>query len=529
METIVACKEGADKAFGQKKYKDAIVLYSKALQRIEKTEAFPRVIVPLIDALKAHHSVQFDQQAIRHAVPDTSRVFVFCRDSLPNQRFEEVKWHATLFIDRAEDAKTYELFYKSLINRSKSYYQAGAEGYALMDLYAAGPLVRLKDVWHAATICNRLHADLILSTIYIGLLKNMHVNSVAREVAAKKVNPVLMRVINLSSKPLHHVVNMRPENKPLSLDGQQLATLMPYITVLSSAQMAVRPQPQYVPPPLKGVAITDSPMHGLGMFATRGFANGQVIAQLQPYVMYNVREDVCQVCNKKGEVVCPKCGEETFCSQACLRHGRALYHDAICGPGLRGMQRYLREHGRTTSSRVQGLVLKLLAMARQQGLGSVFDLPLVQKLSAALPQHGRVLVESVYLPYRRTMHLLFRDHPKQEFWSFLSPEGYLLLRTCVMLNCFERSSPPECGNDTDEFGASGGAALYDAFTFINHSCIPSASLQNNCCLVARSAIQAGDEVTISYIAFDASVERRHEMLEQYGFQCRCMLCMLVQK
>lgn len=50
---------------------------------------------------------------------------------------------------------------------------------------------------------------------------------------------------------------------------------------------------------------------------------------------------------------------------------------------------------------------------------------------------------------------------------------------------------------------------------------PGAELQ----LVARRAIAAGDEVTITYL--DSSlpvVERRARLQGSYGFQCTCPLC-----
>ena len=77
-----------------------------------------------------------------------------------------------------------------------------------------------------------------------------------------------------------------------------------------------------------------------------------------------------------------------------------------------------------------------------------------------------------------------------------------------------------------------GTALFDRLACINHSCAPNAEVwpsrdgSHEARLVARRAIAAGDEVTISYIDANqrAGVRERRRELCEYGFVCACAKC-----
>ena len=81
---------------------------------------------------------------------------------------------------------------------------------------------------------------------------------------------------------------------------------------------------------------------------------------------------------------------------------------------------------------------------------------------------------------------------------------------------------------------SGGAAIYDKLSFINHSCSPNARMVENVENVenkelwATRYIQAGEEVTMSYVKLPLlslpGIHRRHILKLVYGFDCKCTLC-----
>jgi hypothetical protein len=75
-----------------------------------------------------------------------------------------------------------------------------------------------------------------------------------------------------------------------------------------------------------------------------------------------------------------------------------------------------------------------------------------------------------------------------------------------------------------------GSAVYSASSLANHSCDPNADaawpLGNaRLRLTARRDVQAGEQVTISYIDASLEVEERRALLKHsYGFDCSCARC-----
>ena len=79
------------------------------------------------------------------------------------------------------------------------------------------------------------------------------------------------------------------------------------------------------------------------------------------------------------------------------------------------------------------------------------------------------------------------------------------------------------------------AAIFPLTARLNHNCLPNAALQANfvtatidVCVVHERDIQAGDEVSISYIdnnrALASKARRRRELRAKYLFECNCALC-----
>ncbi|KAK0712909.1 hypothetical protein B0T26DRAFT_648852 [Lasiosphaeria miniovina] len=72
-------------------------------------------------------------------------------------------------------------------------------------------------------------------------------------------------------------------------------------------------------------------------------------------------------------------------------------------------------------------------------------------------------------------------------------------------------------------------ALYPLVSRINHACKPNAytrfipqSIQVS--VGAARDIEAGEEITISYITLGQTSAERHKALQQWGFNCTCALC-----
>lgn len=77
-----------------------------------------------------------------------------------------------------------------------------------------------------------------------------------------------------------------------------------------------------------------------------------------------------------------------------------------------------------------------------------------------------------------------------------------------------------------------GSAFYTLQSCMNHSCRPNARAfkrdedrDGHAVLLALRPIKKGEEVTISYIDEDASLEERRAALADYAFLCRCSRCL----
>merc|ERR1712061_973757 len=93
-----------------------------------------------------------------------------------------------------------------------------------------------------------------------------------------------------------------------------------------------------------------------------------------------------------------------------------------------------------------------------------------------------------------------------------------LLRVWI-LNCFEHSEAPL------------GYSTYFLSSFMSHSCFPTAVWYyegDDFVLRARTDIEAGDEITLSYLSEDALLEsvaaRRKHLKESKHFHCECPRC-----
>ncbi|GAB4859468.1 Histone-lysine N-methyltransferase atxr2 [Ancistrocladus abbreviatus] len=77
-----------------------------------------------------------------------------------------------------------------------------------------------------------------------------------------------------------------------------------------------------------------------------------------------------------------------------------------------------------------------------------------------------------------------------------------------------------------------GTALFPLQSCMNHSCCPNAKAfkteedrDGQATIIALRPIQAGEEVTISYIDEELPYEERQALLADYGFRCKCPKCL----
>jgi hypothetical protein len=81
----------------------------------------------------------------------------------------------------------------------------------------------------------------------------------------------------------------------------------------------------------------------------------------------------------------------------------------------------------------------------------------------------------------------------------------------------------------DAYGDEVGFALAPALAMVNHSCFPNCqqvTFGGACRLIALRGIEAGEELSYSYVSLDGSEgsERRELIQENWAFTCRCGRC-----
>jgi hypothetical protein len=242
------------------------------------------------------------------------------------------------------------------------------------------------------------------------------------------------------------------------------------------------------------------------------------------------------------------------------------YHPALCTANREAYRKLIKRVslGTTSSSRLWLLVVKIIAMMIHKKYNSVFDIPFIASAHHPVRQDHNTDLDarlSIYLELVSIFcksatstteaasdmktssstsvikqqelksgsdvfnRLDFEKHPVELVQ--LPFEAFICLSQMCVVNAFSHFSPEESGNDELEFGAStqgAGIFLSDACTFVNHSCLPTCTV-NGQALLCLSEVKAGEEVTISYIPTELSLSERTDRLNiVYNFTCHCELC-----
>ncbi|KAJ3069097.1 Histone-lysine N-methyltransferase EZA1 [Podochytrium sp. JEL0797] len=103
----------------------------------------------------------------------------------------------------------------------------------------------------------------------------------------------------------------------------------------------------------------------------------------------------------------------------------------------------------------------------------------------------------------------------------------MLTEACSIENA-SSSAEEVAGEEIDGTGVCMGRAVYPLASFFNHSCDPSCEtvqFPNHLMFKTRRRIEAGEELTISYIDSNVPLTNRRFALQQdYFFECQCVRC-----
>ncbi len=538
LSAVAEAKANADLLFQQKRYADAVLAYNQAFRVLENTQSTSD-ISDVIKRLQLSECYSLPADTLRDALIEV----VSSVDLHVDQLLDESELSHRVGVTKPGWC-SYAIQYKIVLNRSKTYFSAESPGYALIDLLSISPLVRMKDIEYAIRVLKRLKAYSLLTNLYFLIGQNEMLSTVHRGQAlhslheTKQQHTVQLQEIASDPKYLPQQGAQKTQVDPVEWSKKMSRLIwMPMASPLSrqavihaySTQQQLQARKQKMVSNLNkeldaSVCITDSPLHGLGMIAKKTIRPGTTIAQVGQTYYYSVRDNVCHHCNgySHSYIPCPTCGQENFCSNKCMQEAMNQGHAIVCGSDLSGLRASLRK-GKTGSSRVHGMVLKLLAQTKQLNLTSPFQLDIMCVLTADKCQDGKSGVQSVQESYLKSMRLLHRGNERRRCWSLISPEEYMLLFYTISNNVFAAYSPNQCGDDTKDFGQAAATVLYESFSFINHSCIPHAEVTQDS-LYTKQPVKAGEEVTISYIPFSFKLSEREVSLTQYGFQCKCIAC-----
>lgn len=286
------------------------------------------------------------------------------------------------------------------------------------------------------------------------------------------------------------------------------------------------------------VEIKQTTHKGKGLFARRSIPKGATICTLEYPIMSDIESEhlrtTCYYCllSKESDFEenlddfgplhlfhCGGCRSVKFCSQACEMRAWIEYHQHECDIYRKSWPTILDEDARA--------VLRLILLNESQAISYTTWMGLKDlHTNEAAIQHHR------WKALKRTARQICG------LVRFKVDLGTVFKLLCVReLNAF----------NIDDTGPCLGSKVYPIISRANHSCEPNAKLLDNYynwkqmidsgvkaqeafgVVVARTAIDAGEEITISYladadrrIAFQA---RREKLKTSWFFHCMCPRCL----
>lgn len=275
------------------------------------------------------------------------------------------------------------------------------------------------------------------------------------------------------------------------------------------------------------LSIDRSKEFGRFVVANADIDVGKVLIAETPFAIGASNEPSyqCQTCLKRQQnfVACTHCADVVFCDEACERRNRT--HRFVCGTGFGRLKNWLKLN-------IETILVAMAIFADADQLESfvrttcntellatyttdMMDARAKYRCFLLLERSGdaNVLV-TAYETYQLmlempTIRAYFNTAPRQRFLAHL-----LCHHTGV--NALNGFTMDDC------------AVVCAVTSLLNHSCTPNVitCLVDNrmVCRTIRT-VRPGEQLFINYLHdFDWPQQRRHEIQEIWGFECRCGAC-----
>jgi len=272
----------------------------------------------------------------------------------------------------------------------------------------------------------------------------------------------------------------------------------------------------------------------VGLFASTSASQRDIIIELHALIFHEVPSGQhCEGCLQQNTVTkCPGC-DVRFCSQSCCHRATALWHGAACGNTAATRAENFCE-GRTSINGIKvgtpwragmgGFKMMLsLVLAAREGMGSFRNL--MSKYQQITAFNGDAeLIETVkagHMDRARALWTCWEQFLKSEpasSWKLLDEEASLKFDT--FLNMIVKY------NHANQEGG-----LYYETSFCSHSCRPNVAIKplgegGPLRLFAVRPLAPGDELTMTFVNPEMKrSQRRAQLSQQYGIECRCARCM----
>lgn len=507
-------KDEGNLLFTRKDFRGAILKYTDALSALEKENGV-EIMNRVWSCMSRMNNVKQNEISISVAV-DLSKTELTSLDSTnPPDWFGQANIDPKVWL-------AYCNLYKILLNRSKAYFiSPNGEGFAYFDLYSISPLIRSKDVEYAFRVMwkTQNYKNIGFLSQHFFLNANLHAPSHFFQAKAAVEDPKNFALLD------HIIV---PNTTVFSSDE-----LIKRYTDEEEVESQKKKKLEEQNAALKeyNLEIRSSSIHGVGLYATKNISDVTVPFSVSQNHKYTVRDDVCELCleipstGSKDLISCPHCRQEKYCSSRCKTTAWSSYHQSICHPGCHAIAE-LRERsslGMSGSSRINGLIVKFLAMAKQQKMCSVLQLPLFHQLALAKENlESKIMLGAISRGYTMAMRCLYGNIAEhQKTWSTLRLEEYFYMYSLLANNCVGQISPNEPAKYQNVLS---GTCVHETFSYINHSCFPLAAIAGNGLTIYKA--EKEKEIFISYIKSPSELTKKERGIKlfQYGFECRCILC-----
>ncbi|CAJ1048916.1 histone-lysine N-methyltransferase SMYD3 [Xyrichtys novacula] len=262
-----------------------------------------------------------------------------------------------------------------------------------------------------------------------------------------------------------------------------------------------------------------SPGKGNGVRATARIRRGELVYSAEPLascVSNKQAREVCHHCFTRCKTLlrCSQCKMARYCNTTCQKQAWSG-HKTECK-----CLRSLLPRAPTDSVRLAARIIFALLNPSHSRSGELYPLDEHESHLDSMSEHKRQGLSQL----ASMLELYLQQevpHLAQDMTSALPPscQETLSLIAKVTCNCFTISD-----GELQEIGVG----LYPSLSLLNHDCRPNCVMVfegTNLQLRAVQDINAGEELTISYIeTLVLTDERRKQLEEQYHFICHCQRC-----